>query len=88
MNLAESMLYRLPRTEDFILPHGDYRGQKIGTVAVSAEGLLSLEWLAQREDLEARAKLALETYLNDWSIRAQLQALKDRGTARRLEGKR
>ena len=76
------MLYRLPRTEDFILPHGDYRGQKIAAVAVSDEGLLYLEWLAQQEHVEALTKLALETFLGDWSVRAELQKLKDRGTAR------
>lgn len=60
---------------DFVLKFGQYKDQTIDKAAESDAGLKYLDWLRGQPWLKDPLKKHLETYLNDPSIKADLEKL-------------
>lgn len=60
---------------EFILPFGKHKGKTVDKVAETDEGLLYLDWLNGQDFVKGDLKTALETYLSDSSIAADLAKL-------------
>jgi hypothetical protein len=68
-----------------VLEGGDRRGQVVGQVGASDEGLLYLEFYAQQPGCHGLDQMYIEIYLQDREVNAQLQGLKQAGRARAFQ---
>ena len=63
---------------DFVIPFGKYSGQTVDTAASTDQGLLYLDWLRgsrENRSVDSPFDLALATYLDDASVKRDLQEL-------------
>ena len=62
----------------FRMPFGKYYGMKLGEIGVSDEGLQYLDWLRGEHEGKPQTALdhAIATYLDDPTIRRDLEGLK------------
>lgn len=66
----------------FRLPIGPHKGRTIDQVGVRGAGLEYLDWLRFNPAIPASLELAIETYLADPAIRAELNEVLGKGTTR------
>lgn len=63
-----------------IIPFGKYRGEIVDDVAQDDDGLLYLDWLADQDWIYGDVAIALEVYLEDEAIAADVKELKNNAT--------
>ena len=63
---------------NYVMPFGDYKDQKLDTIAESNQGLRYLDWLSGQSFLREPLKTALLSYLSDPSIKSEVQKALDR----------
>lgn len=60
---------------NFIMPAGEFRGQRIAQIGMSDEGLKRLDWLYRQPWLADPLKSVLRTYLPKASLGSQVEAM-------------
>ena len=60
---------------DYVLPWGQHKGRSLDSVAETDEGLKYLDWLRGRVTKDLRTKEALDAYLGDKTISAELDRI-------------
>lgn len=61
---------------DFEMPFGKYKGQTLDQISTDDQGLKYLDWLyGEADDTESHWYEALDAYLNDPTIKRELERL-------------
>lgn len=68
---------KFEKAKRFIMLFGKYRGERIDDIAKTDTGLLYLDWC--RDIVKGISKDAIESYLSDEAIEAELEDILERG---------
>ena len=67
------------KAKEVVVPFGKYKGQTIDKIATEDRGLRWLDWLHGQEIKSPRLREALDVYLSDTAIQAELRAVLGEG---------